>query len=161
VDKAAFEKGYKEHVAALVKSIPAAPHKKSDKTMTLAELEKAHEKNPDDADVAADLALEYIKRKRTGEAKKLADAVLEKDKTHALANIAKARLLVAGGEEVEARKLIEAAVAANGNDVRLRAYLGRLCQESKEFAAAAEQFELCRKLAPLDGDWLDLLRDLY
>lgn len=160
VDKAAFEKGYRAKVEALVKSIPAAP-RPAEKAMTLAELEAAHEKEPDNVEVAAQLADSYSRRKRPAEAKKLAEQVLEKEKGHGLASIVKARLLTAGGDEDEARKLIEAAVEINGKDVRLRAFLARLCLESKEFAAAAEQFEQCRKLAPLDGDWLDQLQSIY
>ncbi len=160
VDKVTFEKGYKEHVAAIVKAIPGTP-RKTNKPMTLAELEKAHEQNADDLDLAARLAQEYQQRKKAEEAGKLADKVLEKDKAHAIASIVKARLLKADGDDVGARKLIEAAVAAKGDDSRLRAFLARMCLEAKEFAAAAEQFEQCRRLAPLDGGWLDFLEEIY
>ena len=160
VDKATFEKGYQEHVAAIVKAIPGTA-KKTEKTMTLAELEQAHAKNPDDLDLAARLAQEFQQRKKSEDAGKLADKVLAKDKTHPIANIVKARLLKADGDEVAARKQIEAAVEANGSDSRLRAYLARMCLESKEFAAAAEQFEQCRRLAPLDGEWLEFLEEIY
>ena len=160
VDKPAFEKGYKDYVAAIVKAIPGTA-RKTDKPMTLTELEKALETNPNDVDLAARLAQEYQQRKKNEEAGKLADKVLEKDKTHAIANIVKARLLKADGDDVAARKLIEGAVTAKGDDSRLRAFLARLCLESKEFAAAAEQFEHCRRLAPLDGDWLEFLEEIY
>lgn len=160
VDKATFEKGYKDFVAAIVKAIPGVA-KKTEKTMTLAELEQAVEKNPDDLDLAARLAQEYQQRKKTDEAGKLADTVLAKDKTHATANIVKARLLKATDDDAGARKLIETAIAMKGDDSRLRAYLARLYLETKEFAAAAEQFEQCRRLAPLDGSWLDFLEVIY
>lgn len=160
VDKAAFEKGYQEHVAAIVKAIPGVA-KKIEKTMTLAELEQAYEKNPDDLDLSARLAQEYQQRKKPEDAGKLADKVLAKDKTHPIANIVKARLMKADGDDVAARKLIEAAVEAKGDDSRLRAYLARMCLESKEFAAAAEHFEHCRRLAPLDGEWLEFLEEIY
>jgi tetratricopeptide (TPR) repeat protein len=159
VEKADFEKGYRAYVAALVKAIPA-PRKK-EKARTFAELQKAREEKPEDPDTAAALAGEYLKRKRSADARKLVDAVLEKQPTHPAACVVKARLLAAAGEDAEARKLVEAAVAADGSDVRLRAFLARLCLESKEYAAAAEQYEECRKLAPLDGDWLDQLREIY
>ena len=160
VDKSAFEKGYREHVDAIIKSIPGELPR-SEKSLTLAELEALHEKKPDDAEVAAQLAREYVARKRSTDANQLLEQILEKNQGHPLASIVKARLLIAGGDEAAGRRLIGSAVAINGKDIRLRAFLGRLCLESKEFAAAAEQFEQCRALAPLGGDWLEQLRSLY
>ena len=64
--------------------------------MTLAELEKAHEKDPDDLDVAARLADQYSRRKRAADGRKLAEKVLDKKPGHPLASLVKARLLSAG-----------------------------------------------------------------
>ncbi len=160
VDKADFEKGYREYVAGIVKAIPV-PVTPDDKPMTLAELKEANEKNPDDVDLAARLAYEHFRRKQIDEAKKLADQVLEKKPAHPLASIVKARILVAEKEDVAARKLIEAALVAHPGDFRLRGNAGRLYLEAKEYAAAAEQFEHCRRLDPLSGEWLSQLRDIY
>lgn len=160
IDKPTFEKGYQDYVAAIVKAIPGTA-KKAEKPMTLAELEEAREKSPDDLDLTARLAQEYQQRKKNEEAGKLADFVLEKDKTHTVACIVKARLLKLADDEVSARKLIEAAVAAKPDEARLRSVLARMCLESKEFVAAAEQYEHCRKVAPIDGNWLDHLEEIY
>ena len=111
VDKAEFEKGYREYVTAIVKAIPVAA-KTTEKPMTLKELEKEHEKKPDDINIAAALAAEYARRKQPDEAKKLADWVLEKQKGHPVASIVKARYLIADGDDAAARKLIEASVEA-------------------------------------------------
>src|SRR5260221_14586099 len=46
VDKDAFEKGYRAYVTGVVKAIPSGTKKAGpEKPMTLAELEKAHEKD--------------------------------------------------------------------------------------------------------------------
>jgi len=160
VEKATFEKAYQAYVTHIVKAIPASA-KPAGKSRTFAELEKAYEKNPDDADTAADLAAEYLRRKRPADARKLAEAVLAKQKAHPQASIVQAKLLIAAGDDAAARKLVEAAVAEQPNDVRLRAFLGRLHFEGKQLAAAAEQFERCQELAPLEADWLEQLRSLY
>jgi cellulose synthase operon protein C len=160
VDKAEFEKGYRAYVTGIVKAIPVVA-KTTEKPMTLKELEKEHEKTPDNLDIAAALAAEYARRRQPAEAKKLAEQVLEKKKGHPVASIVQARFLIADGKEDDARKLIEEAVAINGNDVRLLSYLGKLCLDSKEFTAAAKLFEKCRKLDPLDDEWLRRLRDIY
>jgi cellulose synthase operon protein C len=160
VEQAEFEKGYRAYVDDIVKSIPVPVHA-DDKTMTLKELEQAHEKNPDDVEVAAKLAAEYLRRKNVGEAKKLAERVLEKKPGHPVASIVKARWLGLEGDETAARKLLESSVTANPDDIRVRNQLGKMCLASKEYAAAAEQFEKCRRLDPLNSGWLLQLRDLY
>src|SRR5213079_2716154 len=100
VDKDAFEKGYKAYVTDVVKAIPSGGKKAAaDKPMTLAELEKAHEKDPDDVNVAARLADQYSRRRKSADARKLVEQVLKKEPGHPLASIVKARLLTAAGDE--------------------------------------------------------------
>lgn len=160
IDQDEFEKGYRAYVTAIVKALPDASPATT-KAMTLKELEQAHEKNPDNDDASVNLAAEYLRRKQPAKAKTLVDGILEKTKGHAAASIVKAKLMIADGEALAARKLIESAVATHEKDVRLHGYLGRLCLEAKEYAAAGEQFEMCRKLDPLNGEWARLLRDVF
>ena len=161
VDKDAFEKGYRAHVAEVVKSIPSAGKKTAEKQMTLAELEKAHDKDPQDADTAARLADQYSRRKRAADARKLAEKVLEQKPGHPLASIVKARLLSMAGDEDGARQVMEAAAAANPDDAKIMLALGRIALEAKDLTKAAEMFERGRKLAPIDGEWLTLLIEIY
>ena len=160
IEKAEFEKGYQAYVAGIVKAIPVVA-KTTDKAMTLKELETEHEKKPDNLDIAAALAAEYARRRKPEEARKLAEMVLEQKKGHPVASIVQARYLIADGKDDDARKLIEEAVGINGSDVRLLSYLGKLCLDSKEYPLAAKQYEKCRKLDPLDDEWLRRLRDIY
>jgi uncharacterized protein HemY len=161
VDKDAFEKGYRGYVAEVVKSIPSAGKREPDKPMTLAELEKAHEKDPDDLDIAARLADQYSRRKRAADGRKLAEQVLEKKPGHPLASIVKARLLATAGDDDGSRQVLEAAIKANPDDPKLILALGRLAIEAKDWARAAELFEKGRKIAPVDGDWLPVLVEIY
>ncbi|HJZ92409.1 MAG TPA: tetratricopeptide repeat protein [Gemmataceae bacterium] len=161
VDKESFEKGYRAYVAEVVKAIPSAGKRTTDKTMTLAELEKAHEKEPQDMDVAARLADQYSRRKRSVDARKLVDTILEKKPGHPLASIVKFRLLTNAGDEEGARAALEEASKANPDDPRLILALGRVAMEAKDWAQAAEQLERGRKVAPIDGDWLAPLIEIY
>lgn len=162
VDKDAFEKGYTAYVADVVKAIPSGGKKAAeDKPMTVAELEKAHEKDPDDLDVAARLARQYLGRRRAADARKLVEKVLTKDPGHAEAAIVKSLLLKAGGDTDAAIDVLDAAVKKNPDDARLLAALGRLAMDGKDWMKAAEVLERGRKLAPVDGDWLTHLIDVY
>jgi tetratricopeptide (TPR) repeat protein len=161
VEKDAFEKGYRGYVADVVKAIPSGAKKTSAKPMTLDELEKAHEKDPDDVDVTALLADQYSRRKKAADARKLADDVLKKKPGHALASVVKARLLAAAGDDEAALGVLEEAAKANPDDPRLILMQGRIALEKKDYAKAAAAFERGRKTSPLDGDWLPLLIEIY
>ncbi len=161
VDKDAFEKAYKAHVAEIVKAIPSGGKKADEKPMTFAELKKAHEKEPDNVDVTARLADQFSRRKEAAEARKLAEEALKKQPGHALASVVKARLLAAGGDEEASRAVIEIAAKANPDDPKLTLALGRLAMEAKDLTKAADLFEKGRTVAPLDGDWLQLLIEIY
>ena len=160
VDVATFEKGYKAYVTKIVQSIPTSG-KSSDKAMTLDELKKAHEKDPDDIGIAASLAEQYARRKRNDDARKLADEILEKEKNHPIASVVKGKLLIADGEEEEARKLLESAAKANPEDSRCAEELGKLCIANKEWTEAAKWYERCQALHPGDVALISKLALIY
>jgi len=154
-----FETGYRKHVAEVVKA--AGAKRRAEKVLTFAELEAAHKKTPDDADIMARLAAEYVRRNKPADAKKLAEAAIAKEKGHAFASVVLARLLTRDKNEAEALKTLEAAAKENPDDSRVLLALGKAYVEAKELAKAAEPFERGRKLAPLDGDWLTELARIY
>ena len=161
VEKEVFERGYRAHVADVVKAIPNGGKRVVEKPMTLAELEKAHEKDVNDVDISARLADQYARRKKAADARKLAEAVLEKQPGHPLASLVKARLLSQAGDDEASLKLMETAAKLNPDDTRLTLALGRTAMEAKDWKKASEQLERGRKMAPLDGDWLPLLIEIY
>ncbi|HEV3256806.1 MAG TPA: tetratricopeptide repeat protein [Gemmataceae bacterium] len=158
VDQEAFEKGYRTYLQAVVKTIKKKP---AAKAMRLDELRDAHEQNPDDADVAARLALQYLRRGRATEARKLADGVLAKNKAHGLAAYVKAELLQKSGEDEQARKLLEAAVDPTAPEPRVVGLLGKLYFEGKDFRKAARMYELAHQAEPYESKWLTELAKVY
>ena len=159
VEKAAFEAGYRKYVDDVVRG--GGPRRRADKPMTFPELEAAYAKSPDDADIAARLASEYLRRNKPADATKLADAALAKEKGHPLASVVKARLLRKEKKDAEARTVLEQAEIENPDDPRVLLALGRAFLDAKEIDEAAKRFERGRKLAPLDGDWLTDLARIY
>jgi tetratricopeptide (TPR) repeat protein len=156
VEQAALEKGYREFLREQVKGQP-----KAEKPVAFAELEKMHAKDPADADIAAKLAAEYVRRKKVEEARKLLDAVLEKEKGHPAASIAKSRLLLRDKDADGARAVLEESAKANPTDVRVLTALGKLCAETGEHEKAAAAFEEVRKLGIPETEVLDLLAKCY
>ncbi|MCH8924256.1 MAG: tetratricopeptide repeat protein, partial [Planctomycetes bacterium] len=105
VDQAEFEKGYTEYVNKIVEGIAKSVSKQ--KPMTFAQLDKAQRADPDDPDLAARLALEYLRRKSGPKARKLAEGVLTAKPKHQLATYVKARLFLSIGENDAAVKMLE------------------------------------------------------
>jgi cellulose synthase operon protein C len=162
VDKEAFEIGYRAYLDEVIKPFGAKPRVENDaKPMTFAELEKAHEENPDDVEVAAKYADQLYRRGKVNEARKLVDQVLEKKPGQILASITKARLLARSGDEEGAKSVLKDAAKANPDDPKLLLAVSRLHIEAKEYTEAAKLLEHGRKIAPLDGNWMEQLAQLY
>jgi tetratricopeptide (TPR) repeat protein len=157
-DKATLEKGYVVHLQELVKSMKGKP---AEKPLTFLQLQDAFEKDPENVELAAKLADQYVDRRRNTEARKLVDAVLEKKKGHALASYVKARLQLAAGDDAEARRLLEAALDPKQPEPKVVQALAKLYFENKELDKAAETFELGRKAQPFDSKWLVELVRVY
>jgi predicted Zn-dependent protease len=158
VDKATFEKAYREYLDEVVKSIQGKP---AEKPMTLLQLQAAYEKAPENLDLAARLAELYAERNRNGDARKLVEMVLAKKKSHPLANYVKAQLLLKAGGDEEARVLLEAALDKEAPEPKIIQLLGKLYFEGKELDKAAEMFELGLKTQPFEAKWLVELARVY
>jgi tetratricopeptide (TPR) repeat protein len=156
VEKDAFEKGYREYVRQLVRVGP-----RMEKPMTATELELAHKKNPEDADVAARLASEHLRRGKVAEARKLAEAVLAIQPTHAGAALVMARLLQREKNTAGAQAILEAAAKDNADNPRVLMALARLYVETNKFEEAAKNLEAVRTFGSPDGEVLELLAKIY
>ena len=158
VDKATFEQGYREYVDEILKNVPA---KKGgdEKPTTVEELEEAHEKDPDDPDVATQLAERTLKK--AVRARQLVDEVLERKPGHPRAAVVKARLLMEAGDATSARSTLTAALKLNPDDVRLLLGAARLATEEKDWAEAARLLEHGRTVAGFETDWLTPLAKVY
>ena len=156
VEKSAFEKGYREYLRGTVKNIP-----RPQKAMSQAELEAAYQKDPDDVDISARLAGEYLRRGKSAEAKKLAESALAKEPGHPAASLVKARILQREKDAPGAVAVLEAAVQANPEDVRLLFALAELYIKVKDPENAAEAYEAIRKQGLADNEILHALEKLY
>jgi tetratricopeptide (TPR) repeat protein len=156
VDKADFEKGYREYLGEVVKTIQQG--KPPEKPKTTKELQEAWEKNGD-PDAGAELALRLLARDRKG-ARKLAEQVLAAKKNHARAEYVMSRLANLAGDEQQERSRLESIVDKASEPRVLRA-LGKIYYEDKEFDKAAEMYELGRKAEPFNSEWLGHLVQVY
>jgi tetratricopeptide (TPR) repeat protein len=158
VSKEAFEKGYRAHLQDRVKNLTGRP---AVKRQSFEALKAAHAKDPDDADVAAQLAEHYLLLGNRSQARSLADAALARQKGHPLASYVKARLLKASGEGGAALPLLEAALDKKAPELKVVRLLGQLQFEAKKFKEAAATFELGQRVEPYESTWLKLLAKCY
>lgn len=150
-DVSAVETGYKAHVEQTVRQAGLAPPMIS---MSLAQLEAAHAKKPDDLEVAARLAEQYVRRRRAADARELVDAVLAKDAKHGLALAVKAQMLIDSGDEEAAYNALS--LVAEGEKPfpkALRAF-GQIQLKAGRTEEAIATFERGHKLEPGETVWL-------
>jgi len=158
VDKQAFEKAYREYLDQVVKTVQGRP---VEKTMSYSQLQQAHEARPDDPDIAARLAEQYMIRREKKDARKLVEDVLAKKAKHPVACYVKARLLMDSGDEEEARKLLETALNRLDPEPKILQALGKLYYELRDFGKAAEIYELAHQVEPYENKWLVELVRVY
>jgi tetratricopeptide (TPR) repeat protein len=159
VEVADFEAGYKAYVREIAGTLRGG--KPPEKAMTLAQLQAAVEKAPEDMDLAARLAEQYWRRKRNADARKLVNKVLAKEPGHGLALFLDAQLLLAGGENEKAQAKLEAAAQVEPPEPRVLKALGKLYYDAGQFDKAAEVYERGRRAEPIETSWLEDLARVY
>jgi predicted Zn-dependent protease len=132
-----------------------------EKPLTFTQLRDAHDADPNHLDLAARLAEQYLVRRRNTDARKLADAVLAKRRTHPLAGYVKARLLLAAGDDEAALKALEVALDPKSPEPKVALALGKLYFDAKDFPRAAQTLELGRRAEPYESKWLEELARVY
>ncbi|MCI0641649.1 MAG: tetratricopeptide repeat protein [Gemmataceae bacterium] len=159
VKKAEFEKGYRNF---LQERVDKGPKKVAQQALSLKALQEAHAKNPEDGDIAGQLADRYLATGNRKDAKKLAEEALRLKRHQPLAAYVKAVLLNDSGDSDLALELLEAAAREpDCNDIKPLKLLARIQFENKKFSQAAETLERCRKLDPDDSSWLRQLAKIY
>src|SRR5262245_26148940 len=156
--KADFEKGYRKFLEERVEKLALKTGKKR---LAFKELKAAHEANPEDADLAAQLADQYLTRGDNKEARRLADVAMKLKRNQPLAAYVKAVLLAAGGDPEIAYTMLEAAVDEHPTEPKAIKLLAKLHFDNKKTTAAASVLELGRKLEPNDPSWLAQLAKVY
>jgi tetratricopeptide (TPR) repeat protein len=158
VDKKTFEQAYRTYLDDVLKETQG---RSVAKAMTYSQLQKAHETEPDNLDVTARLAEQYLLRRERKEARKLAEEVLAKQATHPLASYVKARLLQDAGEEESVRTLLEAALDRQNPEPKVLQALGKLYFEARDFSKAADVYELGHRAEPYEPKWMIELVRVY
>ncbi len=158
IKKADFEKGYRKFLEERVEKLGA---KGAGKRLSFMELKAAHEANPEDADVAAQLADQYLSRGDNKEARRLSDLALKLKRNQPLAAYVKATLLTAAGDAEVAYAMLETAVEEHPTEPKAQKLLAKMHLENKKYDQAAKALEQGRKLAPNDPGWLVSLAKAY
>ena len=155
-----FEQGYTEHLAVIVRSL--APQQSVGRVeRDFVELQKARAAEPENLELTADLALAHLRRKQLPEAGQLADRVLAKTPTHAVASYVKARLLLTIGEGRRALQLLEAGLDREAPHADLVRLLAGLRFKAEDFAAAETLYLLAEKHDPHNPEWTKSLAMVY
>jgi Flp pilus assembly protein TadD len=157
VAKADFEKGYWAYLDKVVKPLRG---KKPAKQRTLKQLLAEYKKDPNNADVAAELALRYLASSRV-QARKFADQALSRKRDHPKACYVLARLALNAGDEAEAERLLRKGLNDTDPDPLILRTLGKIYYDGSKFEKAAEKYEQGRKAEPHERTWLLELARVY
>ena len=166
-----FEAKYKDYVRGQI----TACKLKRPSSRGFKQLIEAHNKQPDDADTAAELAAAYLSRGADKEARKLAEDVLGKTPNHPLATcvIARTKLRALApkgrGEDAELTAeqlapiiaMLEPCLDKDGPHATVLALLAGLRLKAKDYRGAAELYGLGRKFDPDNPLWLRSLARVY
>jgi len=158
VKKDVFEKGYREVLREKVKNTPAPP---AQKNLTLKQLREQHAKNPDDIEIAIQLAEKNYQLGKKKDAKDLTDKVLRKDPHHPTAVYVKALLFVDEGEKQKARSLLDSINNDQLKDPKPLKLLAQIQLSNKEYPQAATTCERARKIDPHEPFWIISLAKIY
>lgn len=164
VEQADFERGYREFLAQVAAGLTPAgspPGPPAGPARSAAQLRRALEKDPENPDLLAAMAMQYLARRRPEQAKELAEKALAKHPKHPAACLAMARACQAAGQVDRAVQLLEAALDPAAPDIRMLGLLGELKLQAGDAAQAIELLQQGAKLAPANPTWNRLLADAY
>ena len=154
-----FEKGYTEHLNAIVDSL--SPKKTAKTPRTMEALQQLNKETPGDPEVMAELAFAYLMRKQFPTAGQWADKALAKEEKQPLATYVKARLLISIGEGRRAVEMLEGALDKESPQLEVVRLLAGLRFRSEDYAAAAELYQLAEEHEPDNPEWTKSLAMVY
>ncbi|MCG8586288.1 MAG: tetratricopeptide repeat protein [Pirellulales bacterium] len=158
IDVEEFERRYMVH---LRKTVAALPKTMSAESRTFVELRKAVMRDPDDVDLAAEMALALARRRSYPDARRWADKVIAKKPEHQLAAYVRARLHLVVGESEEALKLLEKRLDRDDPQANALALLAGLKLKGEKYEEAAALYELGAAKMPGDIKWPKSLAVVY
>lgn len=149
-----FERGYRRYVeklAAEMASLAEGDSKDFDALMN------EQKEKPDDPDLAAELAVAYLRRDAAKEARAAAEQALKARPKHALAAYVLARLLVKEEKTGEAAKLLEETLDADAPQPLHLNLLAALRLKAEQYEEAARLYGIGEKRWPYDVKWTQAL----
>ncbi len=154
-----FERGYREHLRQV--AVAVSPAAAALTPTQFAAWVARQRQRPDDLDLAARLAEEYLRRGDTEQAADLARRVLKAQPRHAAAACVAARLLVRQSRSREAIGLLEGVLDRARPDLKVLNLLAGLRLKSDEYTAAAELYRLGSSREPRNLRWTRSLARVY
>jgi tetratricopeptide (TPR) repeat protein len=151
VTKQDFEAGYREFVVQLAAGLSAPP---PESPLSFAQLEQAYSDDPENPDVAARLAHEYVRRRAYPKARELAQHALARRQGHPLGSFVLARLSMLVGDTDRALEVLEPGLDRSNPDPRVLELMAELYVRTKQFVAARELYELAHKRYPTESRWV-------
>jgi len=158
VSQEEFERGYVEYLKELVAGISTLP---GPAQTDFAKLLEAHREQPDDADVAAQLAYAYLLRRANPEARQTAEAAVKQQPKHQLATYVLARLLAEAKKAGEAVELLEDVLDEQSPDPLALNLLASLKLKAEEYEEAARLYALGERLDSVNLQWTQALGKVY
>ncbi len=153
-----FERGYREYVGAVTGSMADLL---PEVEQTFAELLAAGRDEPDNPDLAADLAHAYLQRGALREALTEARRALDLSAKHPRATYVVARLHIRAGRPEMAVVLLEDCLDEESPDLKVVNLLAGLRLKAKEYAEAERLYRLGMRHNPNNPTWLRLLQRTY
>ena len=150
VEKADFEKGYREYLDKVVAEIRQTEDEPEFKP---SQVERNYEKNKKDPEAAAQYAQLLLFIKKRDEAKKIAEEVLKKQPQNAIAAFVVGAILVRDDKPRDAIGVLEPALNADHPNRRILELLLRAHLKLKEADEAFKLCELGKKHFPYNSDW--------
>jgi len=150
VTKEEFEKGYRDYLNQIVADIRKTD---DDPELRPNEIERAYEKNKDDPDAAARYAHLLLLIKRRDEAGKLAETVLKKQPSNAVAAFVVAILRLRDEKPQEAIQVLKPALNRQKPNRRVLELLVRTHLALKQPAETQELCELGKAHFPYHSEW--------
>ena len=155
---AEFEKGYRAFLQEVTSGLTASP---PEPALSFAQLERAYLQKPDDADLAARLAWEHLRREDYRKARELAVKARKLKPNHPRGSVVLAQLSMLIGDDERAREYLEAALDREHPDDRVLALQAELFIKEEKWAEAAELYELGRQRDPYSSRWPSGLVRVY
>ncbi|MCX7407775.1 MAG: tetratricopeptide repeat protein [Planctomycetales bacterium] len=150
VEKADFEKGYRDFLNKLVAGLK---QNESEPEMKPSQIEKVYEKNKDDPKAAADYARLLLFVRERDKARKIAIEVLKRDPTQPVAALVVGALLLRDDKPDEAAKVMEPALNKEHPNRHLLELFLRVRLKQKLPDEAFALCELGQQHFPDNSDW--------